>query len=61
MRKTMLLLLALMLMISSAFPALAEEAAAIRGYSKSGGYEYVLFGAYPTEADGTLAPIFGGF
>ena len=53
----MLLLLALMLMISSTLPALSEDAAAIRGYSKSGGYEYVLFGAYPTEADGTLAPI----
>ena len=56
-KTTVLLLLALTLAFSSVLPILAEDASFIRGYSKSAGYQYVLFGTYPTEADGTEAPI----
>ena len=55
-KKTLVLLLAFLL-LASALPSLAEDAASIHGFSKSGGYDYVLFGSYPTEADGTEAPI----
>lgn len=56
-KKTMVWLLLVMLALFSAIPALAEDTTGIHGYSKSAGYDYVLFGAYPTEADGTKAPI----
>ncbi len=55
-RKTTLLL-ALLLILCAALPAQAEDAAGIRGYSRSAGYEYVTFGAYPTDADGAARPI----
>ena len=55
-RKTALLL-ALLLALCAAFPALAEDAAGIPGYSRSAGYTYVTFGSYPTDADGTVRPI----
>ena len=55
-RKTTLLL-ALLLILCMAFPAQAEDAAGIRGYSRTAGYEYVTFGSYPTDADGTVRPI----
>ena len=51
------LLFALLLMLCAVFSAQAEDAAGIRGYSRSGGYEYVAFGSYPTDADGTVRPI----
>ena len=54
MKKLFVLLLAFALTLSS---AMAENALDIRGYSKSAGYEYVTFGAYPTDADGTVRPI----
>ena len=57
MRKMTVLLLMLAVVLCSILPAWAEDAASLRGYSKSAGYEYVLFGSYPTEADGTVAPI----
>ncbi len=52
-----LLLMALALTVTSLVPALAEDASGIRGYIKSAGYEYVAFGSYPTDADGTAQPI----
>ncbi len=55
-RKTALLL-ALLLALCAAFPALAEDAAGIPGYSRTAGYTYVTFGSYPTDADGTVRPI----
>ena len=55
-RKTTLLL-ALLLALCAAFPALAEDAAGIPGYSRTAGYTYVTFGSYPTDADGTVRPI----
>jgi len=55
-KKTLVLLLAFLL-LASALPSLAEDAASIHGFSKSSGYDYVLFGSYPTETDGTEAPI----
>ena len=53
----LLLLMLLVLTLAAAAPALSESAASIRGYSKAAGYEYVEFGAYPTDADGTVRPI----
>ncbi len=55
-KKTLVLLLAF-LMLAASLPSLAEDAASIHGFSKSSGYDYVLFGSYPTEADGSKAPI----
>ena len=58
MRKSFLLLvLGMMLVLSAVMPAQALEAADIKGYNKSAGYQYVLFGSYPTDADGTVRPI----
>lgn len=37
--------------------ALAADATDIQGYSKGGGYQYVTFGTYPTDADGGVQPI----
>ncbi|MBQ7655182.1 MAG: phosphodiester glycosidase family protein [Clostridia bacterium] len=51
-----LLFLTFMLTVTGAFPAFALETE-LHGYSKSGGYEYVEFGSYPTDADGTVRPI----
>ena len=56
-KKAMVWLALALLVFSSVFPAFAEDAAMIHGYSKSAGYDYVLFGSYPTEADGTKSPI----
>ena len=50
-----LLFLTLVLTVGSAAPVFAD--AALRGYSKGAGYEYVAFGSYPTDADGTVRPI----
>ncbi len=55
-RKTTLLL-ALLLTLCAAFPAQAEDASGIPGYSRAAGYAYVSFGSYPTDADGTVRPI----
>ncbi|MBR1585709.1 MAG: phosphodiester glycosidase family protein [Clostridia bacterium] len=52
--------IALILLLITLFPALpgqAEDAADIRGYSSQGGYQYVQFGSYFTDADGTKQPI----
>ena len=57
MRRNFLLLLILVLALTASVPAFSEDASAIRGYTKAGGYEYVAFGAYPTDADGTVRPI----
>ena len=56
-RSLVLFLLILALLPLQAFTAFAQDASAIRGYSRSAGYEYVTFGAYPTDADGTVRPI----
>ena len=50
-----LLFLTLVLTVGSVAPVFAD--AALRGYSKGAGYEYVAFGSYPTDADGTVRPI----
>ena len=55
--KRITLLIALLLVLCTAFPAQAEDAAGIKGYSRTAGYTYVTFGSYPTDADGTVRPI----
>ena len=58
MQKKLLCLALLVLMtLSGVLPAEAADVNDIRGYTKSGGYVYVTFGSYPTEADGTVKPI----
>ena len=59
MRKTSLPILFLLavLLTGIACSALAAEATEIQGYSKTAGYQYVTFGTYPTEEDGTTRPI----
>ena len=54
-KRSFLIFLTLVL-AASALPAFALETE-LHGYSKSGGYEYVQFGSYPTDADGTVRPI----
>ncbi len=50
-----LMLLTLVLTVTGIAPVLAE--ATLNGYGKSTGYEYVQFGTYPQDADGTVRPI----
>ena len=50
-----LLFLTAVLTIGSVVPVFAD--ATLHGYSKGAGYEYVEFGSYPTDADGTVRPI----
>ena len=50
-----LVFLTFVLMVSAVAPAFAD--ASLHGYSKGAGYEYVAFGSYPTDADGTVRPI----
>ena len=45
------------LLCLSALPVFALEADALRGYQDKAGYQYVTFGQYPTEKDGTVKPI----
>ena len=54
--KRIFLIFLTLVLAASAFPAFAAETE-LHGYSKSGGYEYVQFGSYPTDADGTVRPI----
>ena len=59
-KKLICLALLAVMILSAAMPAQAAAAAdsgEIRGYTKAGGYVYVQFGAYPTDADGTVKPI----
>ncbi|MBQ9263594.1 MAG: phosphodiester glycosidase family protein [Clostridia bacterium] len=56
-RTTMFISFLLMLALFFSFSAQAEDAAAIRGYKSGQGYQYVQFGSYPTDADGTVRPI----
>ena len=56
-KRIWLLMLLALLLTAAAAPAQAAETADIRGYSKAGGYQYVAFGAYPTDADGGMQPI----
>ena len=57
MRKTMLFLLLTVLIATSIAPAFAIDATEIQGYTKKTKYQYVTFGSFPTEADGTVQPI----
>lgn len=57
MRLKSFFLILLCLALAAPTAAFCEDGAVLRGYSKAEGYEYVLFGAYPTEADGTVKPI----
>ena len=50
-----LIFLTVVLTVASVVPAFAD--ATLHGYSKGAGYEYVAFGSYPTDADGTVRPI----
>ena len=52
-KKLLAFLAALLLMLPCA--ALADSP--LRGYVKGEGYQYVSLGAYPYEADGTVAPV----
>ena len=47
-------MLAVVLMLTSACAFAAPE---LRGYNKKEGYQYIQFGAFPQEADGTVKPI----
>ena len=49
-------LMILALALTGALPALADGET-LKGYSKTTGYQYVSFGAYPTDADGGRQPI----
>lgn len=49
-------LIALILMLGLIGSAAAQETV-LNGYEKKNGYQYVQFGTYPYEADGTKAPI----
>ena len=51
------LLLAIVLALPAFTPALAQDAQSIQGYNKSAGYQYVTFGTFPADADGTARPI----
>ena len=53
MKRLFAALCALLLLI----PALALADSAIRGYDRAAGYQYVVMGTYPQEADGTVLPI----
>ena len=57
MRMKSMILLLLVLALALPLCAAAEGADEITGYSHAGGHRYVLFGAYPTEEDGTVQPI----
>ena len=57
MRLKSIFLILLCLLLTTPAGIAAEDASAVRGYSKAAGYDYVLFGSYPTEADGTVKPI----
>ena len=56
MRKKLFPLLLMLLALACA-SAQAQDATGIAGYSKASGYEYVSFGTYHTDADGTERPI----
>ena len=45
------------LLCLSALPVFALEADTLRGFQDGAGYQYVTFGQYPTEKDGTVKPI----
>ena len=55
-KKGTAILLVCLLLLSS-LPAFALEDGLLRGYDAHKGYQYVTFGRYPTEKDGTHAPI----
>lgn len=55
-KRFLLIFLTLMLTVTNVLPAFAIEGE-LHGYSKGAGYEYVAFGSYPTDADGTVRPI----
>ena len=57
MRMKSMILLLLVLALALPLCAATEGADEITGYSRAGGHRYVLFGAYPTEEDGTVKPI----
>lgn len=51
-------LMALLLIAVLLLPLSAQaDTGDIQGYSKAAGYQYALFGAYPTDQDGTVRPI----
>lgn len=55
MKKLILFALTAALCLTAAFSAAADEQ--LRGYDKKAGYQYVAFGSFPQEADGTVKPI----
>ena len=57
MMKRIVALLALLVLMSGGLPALGEEPPQLRGYDKRLRYQYVSFGMYPTQKDGTREPV----
>jgi len=57
MRKSILYVLLAALLLTSITPAFAAEATDIQGYNKKTKYQYVTFGTFPVEADGTEGPL----
>jgi len=57
MRKMMLILLAILLTFTTVLPAFGADTADIQGWTKKTKYQYVNFGSFPTDADGTVRPI----
>ena len=55
MKKTAFSALLAALCLLMALPAAAQEQ--LRGYDKKAGYQYIAFGSFPQEADGTVHPI----
>lgn len=55
MKKTLTMVLIAVLCLTAVISAAAEEQ--LRGYDKKNGYQYVYFGNFPQEADGTIKPI----
>ena len=55
MKKLILFALTAALCLTAAFSAVAD--AQLHGYDKKAGYQYVAFGSFPQEADGTVKPI----
>ena len=55
--KRIVALLTLLVLLSGCLSALGQEQPELRGYDKKLRYQYVLFGMYPTQKDGTREPV----
>lgn len=57
MRKTLSIILLAAILLMTAFPALGMDSTEIRGYNKKEKYQYITFGSFPLEKDGTVGPL----